>query len=130
MRIFGRRSAAGGEWPRAACGCCGRPIAQSPASGLWWAADGLAIDEAPSCAHEPAGYTDGSTWDGAPVADYMHIAGSREHRRRSPRAVCGASLEGYCAGVTMCPACVAIEGMTADEVAEYEGWLRADREAV
>lgn len=31
------------------CRICGRPIALSPASGLWWAADG----SEPDCTHEP-----------------------------------------------------------------------------
>ncbi len=36
------------------CGRCGRPIARSPASGLWWAVDGLPAGSVPGCAHEPA----------------------------------------------------------------------------
>ena len=39
---------------RMKCGKCGRPIARSASSGLWWAVDGLPVTAAAACAHEPA----------------------------------------------------------------------------
>lgn len=36
--------------PAVTCRRCGRPIERSPASGLWWAADGEPEEE---CEHEP-----------------------------------------------------------------------------
>jgi hypothetical protein len=43
----------GAESAHRTCRHCGRCIAQSPATGLWWALDGRPVGETGACLHEP-----------------------------------------------------------------------------
>jgi hypothetical protein len=60
LRLFARRRAQAappaeeGWQPGVTCRLCGRSIAHSALSGLWWAAGDLA-DDAADCPHEPGG---------------------------------------------------------------------------